>query len=225
MAISSKKSALASAFLIGALAFTGCGAADQAKDSVAVASESANQVSLDGVQTFADDYTKAMTQADNLEEKVSSYRNDEQFVAAMTAISSAEDSDINAMQKAVEEMPQEQRDALKKLIDDDANPIKGIVDYGDMSDAEQITLVFTNMVLADTITGDASDINMDDNKLDLNSLSLDGTNVEVPMKAIQNITDNQDDKDFFNKIPATYTDGSWELDGKKYYEGLKEFAN
>lgn len=223
MAISTKKSAIASAFLIGALAFTGCGAANDAKDVVSSAVESVKDVPTEGIQTFADDFTKAMTSNTDAESQIEKLVEDSNFVAAMTTITGSDGEDIKAIEESVSKLSDEQKAALKKLSEGDLNKFKDITDYGDLNDDQKITLDFTNFILSSTIseekTGDLAD-----NKINLDDLSLDGTRVEVPMKAIQELSDNQDDKDFFSKVPAVYTDGTWKLDGEKYYENLNSFV-
>lgn len=224
MAISSKKSALASVFLIGALAFTGCGAADQAKDSVAAASESANQVSLDGIQTLVDDYTKALTDTTDLQSSVQSLEADK--LATITkVINSVGDNveNIKSIEDAVSGLSSDEKATLKEILKNDANKLPKITDYSDMSDDQQLSLDFINLILAIGLSQDNIEVTADNNKVNTDDLHLDGNTVNVPAKALADGIgeSSTDEQKFFSELPAIYVDGQWKINGKKYLENLE----
>lgn len=224
MAISSKKSALASAFLIGALAFTGCGAADQAKDSVAAASESASQVSLDGIQTLVDDYTKALTDTTDLQNAVQSLESDKIDVITKLLDSIGDNTDnLKTVEDAVSNLSAEDKATLKEVLKDDANKLPQITDYSDMSDDQQLSLDFINLILAIGISQQNIEVTDDNNKVNVDELKPDGNTVNVPAKALADSSGESADGEqkFFSELPAIYVDGQWKINGKKYLENLE----
>ncbi|MFW0183458.1 hypothetical protein ACN082_08125 [Rothia sp. CCM 9417] len=215
-----------SALLIGALAFTGCGAnPEKAQEAAASASASVAQANLNGVQTLADDYATAMTDVDPtaLESALSA---DEQ--ARFTEIFSGADRDIETvadLEQFFSELSPEDQDLLRKVVSSDSLKIHDLIDYSDMDDNKKLTLDFLNFILVLGFTMDGTEISLDNNKINLDELSLDGTQVEIPVKALAE-TDSATEsmKDFFNHIPVRYVDGAWKINGNKYLEKMDSIS-
>lgn len=225
MAISRPYSALASATLIAALALTGCGATSQkAQEAAPSASATTEQVSLDGIQTLADDYSKAITTKLDAQAIQSQLSEDEKkrFRGVFTGLSSQVKS-VSDVENFITGLSPDKRDLLRKVLDSDTFKTSALIDYSNLDENQKLTLDFLNFTLEIGLVTENDEVKLENNTIDLSSLKPDGTQVEIPVKALADSATVPDSfKEFFNHIPAIYVDGHWKINGQKYLQKMVE---
>lgn len=232
MAFSRSYSALASALLVGTLAFTGCGATntEKAQEAAASASASAAQASLDGIQTLADDYLTAMTTSVDSATVRASFSTEEQTKVseALGKIDEKTKDGITAakLTEAIASLSQEEKDLLNKVFGAETHKAEPLIDYSNLNDDQKLALNFVDFALQLSLSTYSSGTDSADNKINTSELSLDGTRVEFPVAPIANLDLLGDNgKTFFNSIPAVYVDGTWKIDGEKYLQKIDELSS
>lgn len=223
MAFSRSYSALASALLIGSLTLTGCGASpEEAQKAVASASASVTQANLEGVQKLADDYATAMTSDIDPLTLQSQLTEDEK--AGFASIFSGANSTIDTIadvEKFVSQLSPEDKATLRKVIDADSMDPNTLIDHGTMSDDKALTVDFLNLILHVGLVMEGDVANLDNNTINLEELSLEGNQVDIPVKALAELPASTESmQEFFSHIPAVYVDGAWKIDGEKYLEKM-----
>lgn len=227
MAFSRSYSTLASALLVGILALTGCGAQTEEQQAAAAsASASAAQESLDGIQTLADEYATAIATPLDSESILNRLSDDEksQLKDATSSMDSSENSP--GLENFVAALSPEAKKSLRKLVGSNSNNINDLFDYGSLNDDQKLALDFLNFSLQMSASQTVGDLNLSNNKIAVNDLTLDGTRVDIPVNVLANheLADDTE-HDFFSQIPIIYVDGTWKIDGQKYLQRYNDILN
>lgn len=221
MALKTTKSALASVLLIGALAFTGCGAANEAKDAATSAISSAptglTQENKDALQGFMGEYTTAM-----LTSNITENADGVQQLSDLMDTSEISDANTTAdVVKYINELPDEER---KKIMDfiEQTDPLYSMTYHEGMSEGQKFVNSFVNIIAAASLEelGLGSEPTETAATLDMSQVTFDdakGTAL-VPNAALSTAAADQDPDDETQQIDVIFKDGKWQLDGLASYE-------
>lgn len=218
--MASKKLALTSLVLAGALAFAGCasGSSDTASDSsssvsaTAAATPTLSQADKDSLKEFVADYTNTLLTTNLLEgespkDALSDITNDD----ALRDI-----RNVSEMTAAFDKLPADKHQKAMDYVEKN-DPLYGMTDHEGMSDGEIFLNSFVNIAAAVGIesaraVGPLPTEGM--GSVDLEKVTFDENKATIPNSAINSASQSSNSNEDLQFVDAIFVDGSWKLNGK-----------
>lgn len=240
MATYRSKTVLASALLVGALAFAGCGAANDATDSASKAADSASSALDQGLtdeqkgklEPAIKDYFKTISTAELPSEMP------EDIQAILEKVDPDDDvKSTKNMADALSKLSEEDQQKLESYLKD-ADPSYDLFDRSGISTAESIVLSIMNMSLGsslassdlasvDTFTVDTSKVEFNDKTAvtKADSFVLNASSSASPSDDTQSDSVDEDSPALlFDGTTFTFEGDTWKIDAASFLGSLDKLV-